>query len=119
MLDSTKKITPRAHTRPFDTPFHLRESFDRELKEALDAGVLSPCTEPSEWVHQLFPVAKPGQPGKVRLVADFKQLNACMQRPVYPTESVTQLLRHIDPGSTVFAVEGTTRSECIQRTCIS
>ena len=104
MLDSTKKITPRAHTRPYDTPFHLREAFDRELKEALDAGVLSPCTEPSEWVHQLFPVAKPGQPGKVRLVADFKQLNACMARPVYPTESVTQLLRHIDPSSTVFAV---------------
>ena len=73
VLDSTKNIIPRAHTRPFDTPYHLREGFDKELKEALDAGVLSPCTEPSEWVHQLFPVAKPGQPGKVRLVADFKQ----------------------------------------------
>ena len=72
VLDSTKKITPRAHTRPYDTPFHLREAFDRELKEALDAGVLSPCTEPSECAHRLFPVAKAGQPGKVRLVADFK-----------------------------------------------
>ena len=34
----------------------------------------------------------------------FKQLNSFMQRPVYPTESVSQLLRHIDPSSTVFAV---------------
>merc|ERR1711888_164511 len=104
VLDSSKKIIPRAHTRPYDTPFDLRESFDRELKEALDAGVLSPCTEPSEWVHQLFPVAKQGQPGKVCLVSDFKHLNSYMKRPVYPTESVTQLLHHIDPSSTVFAV---------------
>ena len=36
--------------------------------------------------------------------ADFRQLNSCMARPVYPTESVTQLLRHIDPEVTVFAV---------------
>ena len=104
ILDPSKNVTPKAHTRPYDTPYHLREAFDKELKEALDAGILSPSTEPSEWVHQLFPVAKPGQPGKVRLVADFRRLNSCLSRPVYPTESVTQLLRHIDPEATVFAV---------------
>ena len=103
-LDTSKEIVPRAHTRPFDCPYHLREGFDRELKEALDAGVLSPCTESSEWVHQLFPVAKQGQPGKVRLVSDFKHLNTYMKRPVYPTESNSQLLRHIDPSATVFAM---------------
>ena len=82
ILDKNKNVTPKAHTCPYDTPFHLREAFDKELKEALDAGILSPSTEPSEWVHQLFPVAKPGKPGKVRLVADFHQLNSCMARHV-------------------------------------
>ena len=76
ILDKNKNVTPKVH---------LREAFDKELKEALDAGILSPSTEPSEWVHQLFPVAKSGQPGKVRLVADFRQLNSCRARPVYPT----------------------------------
>ena len=103
-LDPSKNVSPKAHTRPYDTPYHLREAFDTELREALEVGILSPSTEPSPWVHQLFPVPKPGQPGKVRLVSDFCRLNSCMARPVYPTESTNQLLRHVDPGATVFGV---------------
>ena len=41
---------------------------------------------------------------KVRLVSDFCRLNSCMARPVYPTESTNQLLRHVDPEATVFGV---------------
>ena len=38
------------------------------------------------------------------MVADFRRLNSCLSRPVYPTESVTQLMQHMNPESTVFAV---------------
>ena len=62
------------------------------------------CLRVILWVHQLFPMAKPGQPGKVRLVSDFRRLNSCIARPVYPTESTNQLLRHLDPEAKVFGV---------------
>ena len=42
-LDPSKNVSPRAHTRPYDTPYHLREAFDTELREALEAGILSPA----------------------------------------------------------------------------
>ena len=78
VLDPSKNVTPKAHTRPYYTPYNLREAFDKELREALDAGILSPSTEPSPWVHQLFPVAKPGQPGKVRLSIELLYGSSCL-----------------------------------------
>ena len=69
--------------------------------DAIEAGVLTPCSESSEWVHQKFLVPKPGRP-EVRLVADFKRLNSALQRPTYPVESNSQLLRHLHPDSKYF-----------------
>ena len=58
-------------------------------------------SESSEWVHQMFPVPKPGRP-EVRLVADFKRLNSALQRPTYPVESNSRLLCHLHPSSQYF-----------------
>ena len=74
-LDPTKNVTPRAHSRPYDVPYNIREAMNNELSDAIEAGVLTPYSESSEWVHQMFPVPKPGKP-EVRLVADFKRLNS-------------------------------------------
>ena len=79
----------------------VREAKNKELSDAIVAGVLTPCSESSEWVHQMFPVPKPGRP-EVRLVADFKRLNSALQRPTYPVESNSQLLRHSHPDSKYF-----------------
>ena len=38
----------------------------------------------------------------VRIVADFKKLNQAIERPVWPTESSSQLLRHISPSAKYF-----------------
>ena len=94
-------MTPRAHVRPYDIPYNLREPMNRELSDAIEAGVLTPCNSHSDWVHQMFPVPKPGNT-EVRLVSDFKRLNSALQRPAYPVESNSQLLRHLHPDSRVF-----------------
>ena len=47
-IDPSKDVTPRAHYRPYDIPFNLRESFNRELSDAIQAGVLTPCKPHSE-----------------------------------------------------------------------
>ena len=44
-----------------------------------------------------------GDGKSVRIVTDFKKLNQAIERPVWPTESSGQLLRHIDPEARFFA----------------
>ena len=96
-------INPTFCTKPSDTPYHLREMYKSEIKQSLDAGHIAPCgTEPSEWSSKAFPVLK-GDGTSVRIVADCKSLTRNIQRPVWPTESSNQLLRHIDAGSRFFA----------------
>ena len=56
---------------------------NKELSDAIEAGVLTPYSDTSDWVHQMFPVPKPGK-SEVRLVSDFKRLNSALQRPTYP-----------------------------------
>ena len=76
---------------------------NRVLSDAIEAGVLTPCNSHSDWVHQMFPVPKPGKP-EVCLVSDFKRLNSALQRPAYPVESNSQLLRHLPPDSKFFCM---------------
>ena len=41
---------PSFCTRPFDTPYHLRDAYETELNACLEAGQIVPCgTEPSKW----------------------------------------------------------------------
>ena len=98
-------INPSFCSKPFDTPFYLRTMYEKEIKRALDAGHIAPCgLEPSEWSSKAFPVVK-GDGTSCRIVADFKKLNRYIQRPVWPTESSNQLLRHIDPQAKYFATD--------------
>ena len=48
------------------------------------------------------PVVK-GDGTSCRIVADFKRLNQYIQRPVWPTESSSQLLRQVNPEARYFA----------------
>ena len=101
MKDESKK-KPSFCVRPFDTPYHLRDAYEKELNNCLSAGQLVPCgTETTAWSSKAFPVLK-GDGKSVRIVSDFKELNQNIERPVWPTESSGQLLRHIDPEARVF-----------------
>ena len=57
-INPESNIKPVAHTHPFDVPWHMRKALDAEIRAAVEAGVLSPCDEATEWCHQLFPVMK-------------------------------------------------------------
>ena len=93
---------PVYSARPYDTPYHLRPAFDRELKDMLEAEILEPMgLKESEWCSRSFPVLK-GDGSSVRLVSDFKNVNRCIKRPTHPTDSANQLLRQISPTSRYF-----------------
>ena len=97
-IDPAKDVAPKAHSRTYDVPYNLRKPMQAEISDAIHAGVLTPCNTPSKWVHQMFPVPKAGK-NEVRLCSDFKRLNSAIERPVYPTESNSQILRHVPPDS--------------------
>ena len=102
-INPESNIKPVAHTKPFDVPYHMRKALDAEIRTAVEAGVLSPCDEATQWCHQLFPVMKPGKVDECRIVCDFRRLNSSLVRPVFPTESSTQMMRHLDGEAVVFA----------------
>ena len=88
---------PVYSARPYDTPYHLRDAYDLEIKNMINAGILEPMAlRESEWCSRGFPVVK-GDWCSVRLVSDFKSINRCVKRPTHPTDSANQLLRQIKP----------------------
>ena len=51
--------TPSFCLRPFDTPYHLRDAYEKELDSCMKAGQLVACgAEPSKWSSKAFPVPK-------------------------------------------------------------
>ena len=101
--DENTNIRPVQNLRPFDVPWHLRAGYQAELKACIDAGILEPSEKPTPWAHKAFAVPKK-TPGAARLVADFRLLNKTLKRPIWPTESVDQMLRHIPPEYRFFIV---------------
>ena len=73
-IDESRKIPPVKHIRPFDVPFHLRKPLETEIRNALEGDILRPVDYPTEWSSKAFAVPKQDST-KVRLVADFRQLN--------------------------------------------
>ena len=70
----------------------------------LRSGVLTQNEEATEWCSQSFPVQKLGSdPIKCRWVTDFRNLNKALKRPVWGSESSSQLLRRISPKARYFA----------------
>ena len=99
-----KDVQPVNVGKCFDVPYHLRCPAMKEFKAMVDAGIVVPHDEPSEWRSQAFPRMKPGSdPPKARWVTDFRKLNSCLKRPIWGAESSSQVLRHIDPEARFFA----------------
>ena len=105
-IDTSREIKPTKNTHCYDIPLHLKEAAREEFNEMLNSGIVVPADgEPTEWASLAFPRRKPNSyPAKCRWVADFRDLNRALDRPVWGGESSGQLLRHLDPSAKYFAV---------------
>ena len=105
-IDTSREIKPKKNTQCYDIPLHLREAAREEFNEMIKAGIVVAADgEPNEWSSLAFPRRKPNSyPAKCRWVADFRDLNRALDRPVWGGESSGQLLRHLDPSAKFFAV---------------
>merc|ERR1712055_549773 len=89
-----------------EIPAYLCAAADKELNRMIAGGLLEKVEEYSETVSRVFFVPKktdPGEEVKVRLVADFRGVNLRLQRPEYPLDNSSSILKRLNPGDRFFA----------------
>ena len=70
---------PTSHIKPYDVPFHLRQAFESELLNMIDAGIVEQCETLTMFNTEAFPVPK-SDPSKCRIVGYFHGLNSVLQK---------------------------------------
>ena len=78
------KVTPKqTPCRPI--PIHLKDAFQKEINQMLQAGVLLPVTEATLWINSFVLVEKRGDHGqvKLRICLDPTNLNKAVMREPY------------------------------------
>ncbi len=94
-------IKQRQATVTWQIPIHLQDSADKVVQDLLDAGIIIPVHEPTEWTSQGHFVVKPD--GSARLVTDHTQLNKVVKHLVHPFPSSQDIIQSVCPDSRVFA----------------
>jgi hypothetical protein len=80
------------HARPFHVPQSLEATTKKEMKRLTDIDVFNISSD-SEWAAPTFIQAK--KAGDVRILTDFRRLNAQIKRKPFPPPNISDLLRKL------------------------
>ena len=84
--------TPVVHA-PRTVPVHIMPLYKAELDKMLANGIISPVTEPTDWVNSIVVNIKDTPNGKkIRLCLDPKDLNKNIRRKHYHTRTFDEIL---------------------------
>ena len=86
---------------PHRVRVHMRERLKSKLDELEAMGIITPITEPTEWVSNPVIVDKPS--GDIRLCIDPRHLNRAVRREHYPTPTVDEVTSRLT-GAKVFSM---------------
>jgi transposase InsO family protein len=81
------------HGRPYPVPVIHRETVRKEIQRLCDAGVLEKCNH-SEHAAPTFIIPK--KSGTVRVVSDFRRLNANIRRKPFPIPRIADLIQELE-----------------------
>ena len=93
---------------PRTVAVHLLPQYKAELDKMLEADIITPVTEPTEWVNSIVCALDIGKDGKlsVRLCMDPKDLNKNIKREHYYSRSIDEVLSQLH-GKKYFSVVDT------------
>ncbi|CAF1016621.1 unnamed protein product [Brachionus calyciflorus] len=72
------------------TPFHMRESFDKELQKMIEQDIIEPVTGPTPWVSPVVIVPKPNN--KIRICVDARAANKAIIHERHSAPTVEDLI---------------------------
>lgn len=85
---------------PRKVPLAMEECVKSELERMVKFGVITPVSEPTEWVSQMVAARK--KDGSIRICIDPRDLNKALRRPHHPMRSVEDVASRM-PNATVFS----------------
>ena len=88
---------PFAQPVPINIPIPSYKQVKEEIKKLVEAGILVPVNEPTEWCSPIVCIPKSEGKG-IRICGDFTRVNSYIKRSVYPISSVDNSLAHIQGG---------------------
>ena len=83
-------------------PFHQRKSLEAYVESLLQQEIIEPAVGPTPWVSPVVLVAKPKQPGGVRLCIDMREANKAISRERHLLPTLDQVIHDLN-GATVFS----------------
>ena len=98
---------PFALPVPRQIPLAFRGKVKTELDQLVQAGVIAPVTEATDWVHPMVVVPKPN--GGIRLCVDLQKLNKYVRRLYRPSKSPAEAISNISPSSKFFSTLDATK----------
>ena len=98
---------PFALPVPRQIPLAFRRMVKTELDQLVQAGVIAPVTEATDWVHPMVVVQKPN--GGIRLCIDLQKLNKYVRRPYQPSKSPAEAISNISSSSKFFSTLDATK----------
>lgn len=83
-------------------PVAMQERVKAELERMQSIAVITPVTEPTDWVSSMVAAHKKDKQ-EIRLCINPKDLNTALKRPHHPMRSVEEVAAQMS-GATVFSV---------------
>ena len=85
---------------PRRVPVAMTEKVKAELNRMVSIGVITPVTEPTQWVSSMVAAAKKN--GEVRICIDPINLNKYLMRPHHPMKTIEEVMAQM-PKATIFS----------------
>ena len=94
-------VTPVVHS-PWCTPVPVQELVKAKLDRMVDRQVITPVSEPTEWVSSMVATVKKDKKD-VCICIDPWDLNKVILRPHYPSRTIEEVIARM-PGAKVFSI---------------
>ena len=85
-------VKPKVHP-PTRVQIALRPKIKEKLDELVQQKVITPVTEPTEWVSSMLAVIKPN---KIRICLESRDLNKAIDREHYQMPTIEEVTTHLN-----------------------